>query len=71
MEEEQCVRHSGFLHTTVSLALTHNNSDSQLFIEPESNFLSGRQYWKNVNQSHLTLITLQVKVIMKISHEDW
>lgn len=37
-EEEGCVSHSGFLHTTVSLALTHNNSDTRLFKGPAGTF---------------------------------
>lgn len=40
--------HSGFPHTTVTLALTHNNCDSRLFIKLASTFYQGGGAGKNL-----------------------
>ena len=45
-EEDHCVSHSGNPPTTVTLTLTHNNSDSRLFIEPARTFFQGGGAWK-------------------------
>lgn len=41
LEEEKREEQCGLPHATVSLLLTHNCSDSQLFIEPASTFNQG------------------------------
>lgn len=55
-QEEQC----GTPHATVSLALTHNCSDSQLFIEPAGTF----------NQGVFALLADVVKIAIVISSYD-
>lgn len=56
-EKKPRVSQSGFSHTTVSLALTHNNFDSRLFREPESTALFARVVVPEKNTKPITLIT--------------